>query len=207
MSWQDALFLEKNEEVIKFWRGDYEARMTAMEDTWLGKQPTTVKQKKNGMLVLTNRKLVWIEERGFLFKSYHPVITIPLENLRGISMGGAIMKYVSIADTKGEYVFHLSGVGNERKLRIFKAYVFNQVDARKQELETEKKRARISVLLDFSFLKSYMEKGGLIMQTVKCPNCGAPIKLPQSGNQTECEHCGSSIYAQDIFEKVKALIG
>jgi hypothetical protein len=45
------------------------------------------------------------------------------------------------------------------------------------------------VVLDFSSLKEYMEKGGLVLQ------------------KTKCEYCGSTIYAQDIFEKVKSLIG
>ena len=52
-----------------------------------------------------------------------------------------------------------------------------------------------------------MERGGLILETVKCPECGAPVKLPEVGNYVVCEHCGNTIYAQDIFEKVKELTG
>ena len=209
VSWQAALILEKNEKIIQSWKGNYEAHMTAMEKTWLGTQPKTVKQKKKGMLVLTNRKLVWIEERGIFGKSYHTLFTIPLEHVRGISMGGALIKYVSIAHAQGEYTFHLLNprVMNKEELSFFKKNVFDQVNSRKQELETEKKRERVHVLLDFSFLKSYMEKGGLIMQTFKCPKCSASVELPESGNQMPCKYCGSTIYAQDIFEKVKALIG
>lgn len=207
--WRDALVLEEKEDIIQFWNGDYEARITAVKQTWLGSQPTTVKRRKNGILVLTSRKLVWIEERGIFGKSYHPLATIPLENLKGISMGGAVLKYVSISDAQSEYIFHLSSppIVNEIGLSSFKAIVFVQAKARKQELETEKKRERIHVLLDFSFLRSYMAKGGLTLQTFKCPDCGAPVKLPESGKQTECKHCGSTVYAQDIFEKVKALVG
>jgi DNA-directed RNA polymerase subunit RPC12/RpoP len=51
-----------------------------------------------------------------------------------------------------------------------------------------------------------MEKGGLIMQVFKCPECGATVDFPKSGNETKCSHCGKSIYAQDVFEKVKGLI-
>jgi DNA-directed RNA polymerase subunit RPC12/RpoP len=54
--------------------------------------------------------------------------------------------------------------------------------------------------------KEYMEKGGLVLQKTKCPECGAPITIPTSGNQTVCQHCGSTIMAQDIFEKIKSLI-
>jgi DNA-directed RNA polymerase subunit RPC12/RpoP len=41
---------------------------------------------------------------------------------------------------------------------------------------------------------------------MKCPECGAPIKMPDSGNQTKCEHCGNTVLAQDIFDKIKSLI-
>jgi len=209
VSWQDALVLENNEKVVQFWKGDYEVRMTAFEETTFGKQPTVVKQRRKGLLVLTNQKLVWVGERGIFGKSYHALITIPLENLRGISMGGLVLKYVSISDAQREYIFHLSNpsVRDESELGSLKKIVFDQVNVRKQELETQKRRERVHVLLDFSFLKNYMEKGGLAIQTFRCPNCSAPVKLPESGKQTTCEHCGSTIYAQDIFEKIKALIG
>jgi DNA-directed RNA polymerase subunit RPC12/RpoP len=82
----------------------------------------------------------------------------------------------------------------------------NVVAKRKEALEAERKRDKIHVLLDFSFLKDIMEKGGLIMQVLKCPECGASFDFPQSGNLTKCTHCGKTIYAQDIFEKVKDLI-
>jgi hypothetical protein len=78
---------------------------------------------------------------------------------------------------------------------------------RREEIEAEKRKERVQVLLDFSSLKEYMEKGGLVLQKTKYPECGAPMALPTSGSQTKCEHCGSTVYTQDIFEKVKSLIG
>jgi DNA-directed RNA polymerase subunit RPC12/RpoP len=62
-------------------------------------------------------------------------------------------------------------------------------------------------MIDFSFLRDYILKGGLALQTVKCPECGGPLKLPENGNQTTCEHCNRTIYAEDIFKRVKDLIG
>jgi len=122
-------------------------------------------------------------------------------------MGGFVMKYVSISDSQKEYVFHLRGVVNEVGLDSFKKILYGQANTRKKELEVQKKKERTTVMLDFSFLKNYMDKGGLNLRILKCPECGAKIKLPESGDQTTCQHCRSTIYAQDIFEKVKALIG
>lgn len=73
---------------------------------------------------------------------------------------------------------------------------------RRQELE----RKKLPVLIDFSFLKTFIEKGGIVLTTLKCPHCSAPIKMPKGGTETVCDHCGSTVYAQDIFEKVRKLI-
>jgi len=206
LPWKNALMLEANEKVIQYWQGNHETQMMTSKDTWLGKQPTTVKQTKMGTLVLTNQRLAWIEMRGVFNKSHHYIFAILLDKLQGISMGGSITKYVSIADSQNEHIFHLSGVYSAG-LDSFKRVVYDQVKARKQELENEKKRDKVQIVLDFSFLRTYMEKGGLSLQVLKCPECGGPIKIPQSGNNTVCQHCGNNVYAQDIFEKVKALIG
>ena len=209
MSWEDSLILEDNEKIIQFWRGDYEVQYTVFEDGLFGKEPKKAKKQKKGILVLTNRKIVFLEERGFFGKSYHACLSIKLENIEGISMGGFILKYVSISDKQNEYIFHLNRppVATNEQFNSFKNLVYKQINLRKQELEKEKKKERIHIMLDFSFLKNYMERGGLILETVKCPECGAPVKLPEVGNYVVCEHCGNTIYAQDIFEKVKELIG
>lgn len=68
------------------------------------------------------------------------------------------------------------------------------------------RREKLDALVDFAALKDFMTKGGFFLQTVKCPDCGAPIRLPESGNQITCDHCGSTILAQDIVEKIKNLI-
>jgi len=209
LSWESAIILKEGEKIVHHWEGDYETGTTVMVQK--GKYikrytPKEVKQRKNGVLILTNQRIVWVEKRGIFGKSFHTIFEMPLEHLKGISMGGAIIKYVSITDAECEHTFHLRGIGS-REVESFKRIVFEQVEARKRYLEAEKRKERVHILIDFSFIKSYIEKGGLVMQTFKCPECGAPVKLPESGNQVICSHCGSTIYAQDIFEKVKALIG
>ena len=71
MSWEDSLILEDNEKIIQFWRGDYEVQYTVFEDGLFGKEPKKAKKQKKGILVLTNRKIVFLEERGFLVLTYH----------------------------------------------------------------------------------------------------------------------------------------
>lgn len=49
------------------------------------------KERKNGFLVLTNQRLLFLEEHGVFGKSYHQVLTIPLVKVGGISMGGLLV--------------------------------------------------------------------------------------------------------------------
>ncbi len=73
-------------------------------------------------------------------------------------------------------------------------------------LELEKKE-RVQILLDFSFLKDYMEKGGMMVQKITCANCGGSMHLPEKGNTVDCPYCKTTHRVEDIFERVKQLIG
>ncbi len=138
MAWQNALVLENNEKVVQFWRSNHQIQTTVIKKTLLGKRPKTVKHKKNGILVLTNQKLVWIEEMRIRRKSYHPLVTIPLENIKGVQISEPTSKSVSIADAIDEYAFDLvdPAVVSQDDLNFLKRIILDQVNTRKQELET-----------------------------------------------------------------------
>jgi len=181
------------------------AQKVAVRDNY-GTRMQNVKERKNGYLVLTTQRLLFLEEHGVFGKSYHQVLAIPLMKVGGISIGGSLSPFVSIADDVQTHIFHVYGIG-KNEFEPFRSLILDGCRRRKEELEAEKKKERVQVVLDFSWLRDYMEKGGLFLQKTKCPNCGAPIALPTAGNQIKCDHCASTIYAQDIFEKVKSLIG
>jgi ribosomal protein S27AE len=112
----------------------------------------------------------------------------------------------------GISVFHLSSlsvhVGSRLVPLIHYKWRERSCSYRQYVVDCWERRGFVFIqVLDFSSLKDYMTKGGLVLQTTKCPECGAPMALPTTGNQTKCEHCGNIVYAQDIFEKVKSLIG
>lgn len=204
----NVLVLEKGEAILTSWTGNVET----IEKTVITKgryikrhKVVDAKEREKGTLVLTNRRLLWVTKRGIFGKSYHITHEIPLENVKGVSSGGTISKYISVKDSESEYRFHLSGMYGS--IQEFNPLVRTAMETRKKEIETEKRKARVHIMLDFSSLNDYMKQGGLVLQTIKCPVCSGPLKLPESGNQTTCEHCKNTVYAQDIFEKVKALIG
>ena len=201
MSWQTSILFQNNEKVVSSWYGNREV------PTQMVVEGTTrnTKIRKKGVLVLTNQRLLFLEEHGIFGKSYHQTVAISLPKIQGISMGGTLMPFVSIADEIQPHVFHIDGIG-KNEFDPFRALIIEQSQKRIAEIEAEKKKERVQLIIDFSMLKDYMEKGGLILQKTKCPECGAPIPIPTSGNQIVCQHCGSTILAQDIFEKIKGLI-
>jgi DNA-directed RNA polymerase subunit RPC12/RpoP len=128
-----------------------------------------------------------------------------LAKLGGLSIGGTLRPFVSIADDTENHIFHINGV-DKNEFPAFRQTIMNCCQKRKEELEDEKKKERVQIVIDFSMLKEYMEKGGLVLQKTKCPECNAPIPIPTTGNRVVCQHCGSTILAQDIFEKIKSII-
>jgi hypothetical protein len=202
--WEQAIFLEKNEKIINSWTGNWEGsgeiavRATKKSG---GKQT----QIKKGLLALTNQRFVFLEEHGVFGKSYHQALTLNLTDVNGVSMGGKFNPFVSIAAGKETNVFHLNQVGNG-EFEQFRRLIAETSTNRKAEVEAENKKEHVQIVIDFSTLREYMQKGGLVLQKTKCPECGGPIAIPTAGNQTICEHCGSTVLAQDIFEKLKDLI-
>lgn len=205
MAWQSSIFLESNEKILTSWIGDRETMEKIVVQQGYGRATQNVKTRKRGYLILTNQKMVFLEEHGVFGKSYHPVMSIQLGKLGGVSMGGTLMPFISIADENGPNVFHLAGIG-KNEFEGFRKYIADWCTYRKNELAAERRKDKVQVVIDFTGLKQYMANGGLVLQKTKCPECNAPLPLPESGNQIICQHCGSTILAQDIFEKIKGLI-
>ncbi len=55
-------------------------------------------------------------------------------------------------------------------------------------------------LMDFGELRERLKLSGITLQPIKCPVCGAPIKLPVSGKFVECPYCGHTLRVVDVYE-------
>jgi len=207
---QNAVILEKGEKILATYEGQrFIEKMQPVGIKLVGpaSPPVPVIRKEDGNLVLTNQRVLWVQKRKKKgFQSYLTRYDTLLEEIKGIS--GEIDSYtrpfwrIHIVDAKGENMFLL-----RVSIELLKPAIESIIKTRKEEVEYERKRERVHVLLDFSFLKNYMERGGLVIQSVKCLECGAPIKLPEKGSQAVCDYCGKTVYAQDVFTKIKDLIG
>jgi len=160
-----------------------------------------------GNLFLTNKRLIFEHVSGLFSKRVYVTLDLPLEGISDVSVEGTFKKKVVVHAKKGfvsSFPIHLEFIVNDPLQ--WQSKIMSSFKARIESIEAEKKREKVQIVIDFSALKTCMEKGGLVLQQIKCPECGAHIKLPPSGNQTTCEHCGSTILAYDIFEKIKSLI-
>ena len=212
-SFLNCVVKENGESILHSWEGNRVLELPpAMQRTPMAGPARPRPMLQLGALLLTSRRLIWLEKRRT--GVWKPVISfqvakeISLENVKGISGESGdsntwdALKKVSIVDNSGENLFNLL----YGFVELLKPMIEDAVRMRRDEIESERRKDKVHVMLDFSFLKTYMEKGGLIMQVLKCPECGASVSFPNSGNETECSHCGKVIYAQDVFEKVKSIL-
>jgi len=204
-----AIITQRGEKLLHQWEG---ARTITEKQVIEGNTVDTTKSE-SGVLLLSTQRLSWLvrRERGFWKKvvSYLVVHEIRLEDIKGISgdtgdSGNweSTFNEISVVDSKDESRFNLQYAF----LELFKPMVENAIEIRRKEIDTEKKKERVHIMIDFSFIKDYMKQGGLILQTFKCPECGSSLKFPETGKTTTCKYCGNTIQAEDIFEKIKSLI-
>jgi ribosomal protein S27AE len=195
VNWRDYVVLRKGEYVVEYCHSE------DVLDTTEGSSAHA--------FVLTNQRLIVLWEKGKGDMDNQEITSVEvkkafaLESIKDLDWDGLAL---SVYTEEGKFDFetaiilHCEGYhgryyGRKEEFDYFRKKVVQQIEA-----------LRKTFVIDFSFLRSLMEKGGIVLTTLKCPHCSAPIKMPKDGNQTICDHCGSMIYAQDIFEKIKALI-
>jgi hypothetical protein len=164
----------------------------------------------SGALLLTTHRVVWLKQKtSGPNPTYKVEQDIPIEGVIGVSgdFGSeglswkASAKQIAFTAKSGEkkaYVFSC--------IEVIKPLVELAIQDRKNKLEEQRKKENVHITLDFSFLKSAMENGGVVMKVLKCPECSGNVEFPKTGNLTKCQYCGRNIYAQDIFEKIKGLL-
>jgi len=158
----------------------------------------------SGELCLTNKRLIFQHRSGIITKRIYVTLDLPLEGVDNVAVEGLVIKHLTVYAKKG----FISSFPAKLDFSVNSPDLWHKeiMGALGTRLGSIERREKIEALSDFGALKDFMVKGGLMLQTVKCPECGGPIKLPESGNQTRCDHCGNTILAQDIFEKIKGLI-
>ena len=193
------VMLRPGETLQKAWRMTMQT-MSIMQSI---SDPSVPKAMWKGVLVLTDQRLTFMEEVGMLSKSLRVKESVDLENLIDVSLrpGKPLHVAYQASGTSVSREFYAKGLADVQSA------IVDVRNTRLQAIEREKRQSRVQYVLDFSFLKAQMEKGGITVSTIRCPNCQASLGLPDSGTSTRCSHCGANVVAADIFQRMKGLIG
>ncbi|RLE65510.1 MAG: hypothetical protein DRJ47_04885 [Thermoprotei archaeon] len=68
---------------------------------------------------------------------------------------------------------------------------------------SDKLKPKMVLKLDFMKLMNLLEEKGIIVKEVKCPRCGAPVKLPVEGGLVSCSYCGATFTAYDVYKIIR----
>ncbi|MBO3803677.1 MAG: hypothetical protein JTT11_07415 [Candidatus Brockarchaeota archaeon] len=102
-----SITLEEGEEIIASWHGDYSSVGKKQ-----GKGETKVLTAlPRGFLVLTNRRAIFLKERGISSKSIHYLFSIPLENVNDMSTEGGDSGSVEIVEDDVTHKFYYDSKG------------------------------------------------------------------------------------------------
>lgn len=169
-----------------------------------------------GYIIITNMRLVFLRQKewflGITKDEYRIRDVIPLESIQAMAVDSRFFKGVHLTISYGgsgsiiERGFKAPKLGKHYHGTL-KGQIDHSRKERLYEIEEAKRSERIQYVVDFSFLKAEMERGGISLTSVKCPNCAANVRVPESGKTFECGYCGGTIHATDVFEKMKGLLG
>lgn len=69
-----------------------------------------------------------------------------------------------------------------------------------------RKTVHYQVVIDFASLLKQLESKGIVLQSLDGPSCKSKLEYPKDGSRLNCQYCGATIEAMDIFEKFKGLL-
>jgi hypothetical protein len=144
LSWVDQLNLRIDEKVVATWLGTREIIMEDVQITFNPEEKQlnniAVNQKKEGLLVLTNQRLLFLEGRGLDGKRLSEAVKVSLIDVDKVWFQKAPIK--SIEEVKGleTHVFRLKKVGKKKEFKEFKKLLEEYCQKRKQQLEDETKK-------------------------------------------------------------------
>lgn len=69
-----------------------------------------------------------------------------------------------------------------------------------------RKSVQYQVVLDFASIHAQLENKGIVLQTLECPSCNGKLEYPKDGDVINCQFCGATVHAVDVFKKFKDLL-
>src|SRR5947209_2937045 len=154
------VMLRPGESLLKAWRMTMQT-MSLMQSL---SDHSVPKAMWKGVLVLTDQRLTFMEEVGILSKSYRVKESVDLENLIDVSVRCGKPLHLAYQASGGSVSREYYGTKGLADVRLA---IVTARNTRLQAIEREKRQSRVQYVLDFSFLKAQMEKGGITVSTIR----------------------------------------
>jgi len=155
-----------------------------------------------GFVVVTNQRILFACKMGRLAKDYAVTYGIDLEDVMSVSHGrfGFNDKLV-ILERQGTHRDFI-----KPKIQSLIPVINTAISLCQEQVQKEKQKERIHIVVDFGSLKNVMDSGGIVMTTYNCPKCNGVLDIPQAGKVLFCSYCGAPVKPVDIFEKIKEFL-
>lgn len=130
---RESLLLNKGEEIV----GNLPCR-AFWKTLTRGSQKILTAYCDNGVLVLTNNKLIFLQETGVFSKEIKTLFTIPLREIINVSTGGMVTKHLNLNTEKEGSIQPFKFEGKEAE-SFLKEIIEQRNNLKEKEVVTAKK--------------------------------------------------------------------
>jgi hypothetical protein len=143
LTWVETLALRRDEKVVDSWQGirevvggTFEVTLEDEKDKKERKR-VTVKERKEGLLVLTNQRLLFLEGLEPDGKKLGESVRVSLLDVDKVGFEKSPLKPVDEVAGFETYIFSLKKVGKKKEFNAFKKLLEEYCKKRKEQLEKE----------------------------------------------------------------------
>ncbi|MBE0512690.1 hypothetical protein IBX38_06545 [Candidatus Bathyarchaeota archaeon] len=92
----------------------------------------------------------------------------------------------------------------DKEIKQLSKAVYNELSS----LHEAKVRPTVRhIVIDFARIIQAARGKGIVLTSIECPHCNGVVEIPPTGEYFKCQHCGKTIHATKIFDKLKDLLG
>jgi hypothetical protein len=144
MAWVDALALRKDEKVVDSWQGTREivgaTFDVTLEHNSKDRKQITVKERKEGLLVLTTQRLLFLEGQEPDGKRLGESFKVSLIDVNKVSFEKAPLKPIDDVEGYETHVFSLRKIGRKKEFNAFKKLLEEHIQKRNEQLKKETRK-------------------------------------------------------------------
>lgn len=138
--------------------------------------------KGEGMLFLTNKRLIFLSEKGIFKKSFHKLFEVPLNRISDVEIKGKLKKRLIVKYSDGDLVFSFPS----KMLQLARDYIRIALDFKNYSLRDPKVVSRVnSLTLETSDLKTKIKD---ILKRIRRAEEQRDLSIPKTTTLRRVSH-------------------